>query len=734
MLDKSLLDKNDTDSEDEDNDVSPSSHVQSPPPPSTTTTTTTSSSSTTTTTTIRKLSRPIDQPSLQQPPVSLLPMHHATCSSSSSTSHGFSNQRNNYRSESSLSSSHHPEDDDMHTERNGDEEEDDEYDDDGHSSSASYHLSDHHHHHHHQQQQQQQSSSSTPLPTPPPPPTSLPPTSQQFFPNHPQFRHHLATHYEQATLPSPNSVSGSYSSITESNINQRIKFMVKNAKKSSIDKKKSQRIGGIKSRPIKYLKHPLDRSIASFFLLTLFFTLLALITGLPVVLTLTLLLALSMLLIKCLNCSCKGYPANMVQATPIETFWLNPNDFTNSSSTKSNSNPMVSGNNNENNDTVNPNPENEENSTNDHLNPCNCLIPNSISTCLLFVDSELNIDQLRDIFMARIVQKPEMARFRSILTYKGLTRTPIWSRLSYEEFSIEKQIINDRLISSKEELKMHLLTLMRTNLSPNLPLWQIRRCSATYLNQVILILRIHQSVIDGCGLAKLLVQYLADQPPPKTTTFIRTTQGTTASTSHFKPRFGGINFTINLIRAAIVGPLTFSLWVIWAFTRRKNNYLSKVAVVKKSPRSTAMVHNDSKKDKLVLSSSSSKNSCSNSKYLDEAIISNNSNGENIINNATRNTNAITTSSPPLNYNNNNNGSWTEQSNQHTSNHNTQQQQQQNTSHIIHQVNQSTGQPLNWIKWSGLNKLLEVVSMMLSLLQLQVCPLIVSQESNKQDKC
>ena len=44
-------------------------------------------------------------------------------------------------------------------------------------------------------------------------------------------------------------------------------------------------------------------------------------------------------------------------------------------------------------------------------------------------------------------------------------------------------------------------------------------------------------------------------------------------TAIFKPRFGGINFSLNTFRAAIVGPLTFFLWIYWSFTRRGANFL-----------------------------------------------------------------------------------------------------------------------------------------------------------------
>ncbi|RWS27944.1 putative diacylglycerol O-acyltransferase-like protein, partial [Leptotrombidium deliense] len=155
----------------------------------------------------------------------------------------------------------------------------------------------------------------------------------------------------------------------------------------------------------------------------------------------------------------------------------------------------------------------------------------------------------------------------------SLSRAPFWERLSFEQFAIEKQIIEESCVNSKQDLKAKLLQLMPISFPLETPQWEIRWCNATYLNQIILILRVHQSIIDGTGLTKILVEQLADQAPPTTTTFIKTSQGTTSTTGYFKPRFGGLNFAVNLCRAVIVGPLTFVLWLYWAFSRRKRNFL-----------------------------------------------------------------------------------------------------------------------------------------------------------------
>lgn len=48
-----------------------------------------------------------------------------------------------------------------------------------------------------------------------------------------------------------------------------------------------------------------------------------------------------------------------------------------------------------------------------------------------------------------------------------------------------------------------------------------------------------------------------------------------------KPRFGGLNFAVNICRAVIVGPLTFGLWMFWAFSRRNGNFLQPAACYQK---------------------------------------------------------------------------------------------------------------------------------------------------------
>ncbi|KAI1286865.1 hypothetical protein HDE_10461 [Halotydeus destructor] len=327
-----------------------------------------------------------------------------------------------------------------------------------------------------------------------------------------------------------NVTSGSTSSHIQNSKKTKTNIKAK-SKKTSKKRRRKKENGGIKSRPLSVLEHPLDRSIAFVFVVTLFFTLLAIVSGLPLVTLLSAILPLSFLVSRLLSCQIRT-KGTLTPLTPLENYWLQNGAY------------------------------------------CENSCKYGTAVCLLYVEKNLTIGQLRDVIYERIIRKPEYGRFRSKIVYKGLSRRPYWLRLPFEKFSIDEHIFEDVQIHSKDHLKRHILEVSSLPLIKRRPLWQIRWCYATYLGQVVLILRTHQSMCDGIGLLSILVEQLADQAPPSLTTFIRTCQGTmTATTALFKPRFGGINFAVNVCRAIIVGPLTFFLWLLWSFTRRNNNCL-----------------------------------------------------------------------------------------------------------------------------------------------------------------
>ncbi len=252
--------------------------------------------------------------------------------------------------------------------------------------------------------------------------------------------------------------------------------------------------------------HPLDRNIAGVFILTVFFTLLAILSGVPIVLCLFILLPITILLKRLCACHLPSNP-NYEKIAPIDSFWLNSGHITH---------------------------------------------------CLLYIDKGLSIHQLRDVISTRLLTKPELIRFKSRLVYKGISRTPYW-QLNNTFDTVDEHILEDEPLLNKKSLRIRLLQLMSQSLPLDKPLWQIRYAFANYCNQVVLIIRVHQSLSQS-GLVSILIHYLSDSPP---------------STTNIKPRFGGSTLPINIFRAIIVGPLTFILWILWAFTRRHNNYLKK---------------------------------------------------------------------------------------------------------------------------------------------------------------
>ncbi|KAI2796422.1 hypothetical protein BLOT_015366 [Blomia tropicalis] len=251
--------------------------------------------------------------------------------------------------------------------------------------------------------------------------------------------------------------------------------------------------GGLKSKKLKPLIHPLDRSIVGIFTLTIFFTILAIMTGAPIVLALFTLVPIVYILKKIFLCHLSSIPDHEPLSS-IDTFWIGSEQVTN---------------------------------------------------CILYVDKGLSLEQLRDVISSRLLTKSELSRLRSRLVYKGLCRTPHW-KLDHN--------FDQNYGTMSQPLPM------------DRPLWQIRYCPVHYArNQVILIIRVHQALSQS-GLVSILTHYLSDSAPTTTSTSMIT---------NTKPRFGGVTLSINIFRAIIVGPLTFFLWILWAFTRRRNNYLTK---------------------------------------------------------------------------------------------------------------------------------------------------------------
>ena len=232
--------------------------------------------------------------------------------------------------------------------------------------------------------------------------------------------------------------------------------------------------GGVTSLPLKVLTHPLDRSISSAFLITLFFTLLALLSGVPVVILLCVLLPIGIFFKVLFSCYffpspslCSLISPTSVSAAsssgPSSPVVLNPSssrpsyDATyshrqqlanhSSSSIHSSSSRQQQA---SSSGQHNKRDREEGNRHRNHgrnrsrgsrssrpLYSTYPLIPVTplesfwlrndvtnnnkygICNCLLFLDKTLSLDQLKDIIVSRVLCKDEFWKFSARLEYKG---------------------------------------------------------------------------------------------------------------------------------------------------------------------------------------------------------------------------------------------------------------------------------------------------------------------------
>lgn len=160
-------------------------------------------------------------------------------------------------------------------------------------------------------------------------------------------------------------------------------------------------------------------------------------------------------------------------------------------------------------------------------------------------------------------------------------------------------------------IRRHAYNLLNVNLSLARPLWELRAIPASN-GKTYLIFRCHQCLADGKSLTKILTDHLTTLPiiestqcssikllgnlditcPDDNQSFEMTPTATSSKQfnqqrqpeedeSVLKPIKAKRSFIsrvsrANSLRSAVfVGPLTVLLWVIWTFTRRKNNHLNK---------------------------------------------------------------------------------------------------------------------------------------------------------------
>ncbi|XP_023701510.1 uncharacterized protein LOC111861300 isoform X2 [Cryptotermes secundus] len=159
----------------------------------------------------------------------------------------------------------------------------------------------------------------------------------------------------------------------------------------------------------------------------------------------------------------------------------------------------------------------------------------------------LDVTHLRKILLTRVVP-----------LYPRLTRRPVPLPLSAgaghcwlhdSKFCIDRHVFaGPSKLTTEKQLQDYVGHLLEEGLSNDKPPWEMHVLQSVGRHQdTVAVLRVHQSVADGMALVRILCHSLTD-----------------CQVLHVpqRPHFGALTFTLNIIRACLVGPLTLLFWLL----------------------------------------------------------------------------------------------------------------------------------------------------------------------------
>lgn len=176
---------------------------------------------------------------------------------------------------------------------------------------------------------------------------------------------------------------------------------------------------------------------------------------------------------------------------------------------------------------------------------------------MLVFEGGMDINVLRHLVLKRVVhaETPEGEPAYPRLTQRLI---PIPAGYRWERdarFDIQNHVVaGPPGLRSEGEMQAYLGGLLSEPLSLSRPMWELRVLSSYGAQRdTLAVLRVHQCLADGMTLVRILSHSLADQ-----------------AQMHIpqRPHFAGLSFGFNVIRALIVGPFTFFLWVFTTFRDR----------------------------------------------------------------------------------------------------------------------------------------------------------------------
>ncbi|XP_037781298.1 altered inheritance of mitochondria protein 3-like isoform X2 [Penaeus monodon] len=188
-----------------------------------------------------------------------------------------------------------------------------------------------------------------------------------------------------------------------------------------------------------------------------------------------------------------------------------------------------------------------------------CVISVPLSLALLLalpfavvvIDASMNLKRIKQLLASRVVEAKNGA---GGLMYPRLTQMvsqvpggPAW--VHDHNFNLHNHVFSGPSITTEEALQKYVSSLLSQPLPPSRPLWEVIVLhDYGRSHDTVLVCRLHQCISDGMSLVRVLCQSLSDNQ------IMHIPQ---------KPHFGGMTYGMNLIKAALVGPLTTLTWLWW---------------------------------------------------------------------------------------------------------------------------------------------------------------------------
>ena len=123
-----------------------------------------------------------------------------------------------------------------------------------------------------------------------------------------------------------------------------------------------------------------------------------------------------------------------------------------------------------------------------------------------------------------------------------------------DQFTIEAHVSAGPELAGAAELGRFVSSRLLLPLATNRPLWEVVTLPLRASGETCVLLRAHQAISDGVGLLRVLSHALADAP---------------AEEQHVKPTFGSLTYSLNVLRALFVTPVTLTEWLVASLRHKR---------------------------------------------------------------------------------------------------------------------------------------------------------------------